>query len=129
MNKKKLILALVLIAVVVASVSAASYGNRFSSSYTSRPSVSANGTTLGYGRSSMMNGNRGNYATAAGICLVDGDEVAVGSRLGYAQRGTGMNGYGLSAEDLPEICPVTGEAPVLGSRLGVNQGYRQNLNR
>jgi len=98
---------MILIVVAVASVSAASYGNRWASD-------ASDTRYLGQGR----------VLADSQICLVTGEEVVAGSRLGYEDRGYGMYGAGVDADGL---CTLTGEAPVPGSRQG--GGLRSNASQ
>ncbi|HAF86598.1 MAG TPA: hypothetical protein DCG32_09630 [Sphaerochaeta sp.] len=107
MRNKKFLIAMVLIVVAVASVSAASYGNRWASD-------ASDTRYLGQGRA----------ITDSQVCLVTGEEVVAGTRLGYADRGFGMYGAGVDDDGL---CLVTGEAPVPGSRQG--GGLRSNASQ
>jgi hypothetical protein len=118
MNKKKYAIALVLLLAVVASVSAASYGNRISQNGSSRSSLSLadrNENRVGRGNGNML----------AQTSLEDGEESAFNNRMGSS-----MNKNHRFQSELPETCLVTGEAPVAGSRLGFNQDSEgQGLNQ
>jgi hypothetical protein len=105
MKNKKFLIAMILIVVAVASVSAASYGNRWTTN-------ASDTQYLGQGRG-IANSQ---------ICVVTGEEVVAGSRLGYEDRGFGM--YGAVGADPDGLCLVTGEAPLEGSRMG--SGLRSN---
>jgi len=101
MKNKKFAIALILIVVAVASVSAASYGNR-------QATHTLNTQNLG----------RGRVAVDSQTCLVTGEEVVAGRGLYNEDRGSGMYGYRAVGADLDELCLVTGEAPLEGNRLG-----------
>ncbi len=105
MKNKKFLVAMILIVVAVASVSAASYGNR-------RATDASDTRYLGQGRA----------IADSQVCLVTGEEVVAGSGLGYEGRGYGMYGAGVDADGL---CPVTGEAPLAGSRTGLRSNTSQ----
>ncbi|MBI9094773.1 MAG: hypothetical protein JEY71_07815 [Sphaerochaeta sp.] len=101
---KKFVIAMILIVVVVASVSAASYGNRWATD-------ASDTRYLGQGRT----------ITDSQICLVTGEEVAATRALGYEGRAFGM--YGAVGTDADALCLVTGEAPLEGSRMGSDLRY------
>ena len=107
MKNKKFVIATILIVVAVASVSAASYGNR-------RPTNASDTQNLGLGR-----GNA--YFQSS---LVTGEEVFAGRALGNEARGVGMYGFQAAGLDADGLCLVTGEAPLDGSRQGT--GSRNN---
>jgi len=112
MNKKNktFVIAIILIVVAAASVSAASYGNRWATN-------ASDTQTLGQGR-----GN----ANAQGS-LATGEEVFAGRALGYEGRGVGMYGNQAAGLDADGLCLVTGEAPLEGSRQG--SGLRSNASQ
>ncbi|MGB4406926.1 MAG: hypothetical protein WBI82_08725 [Sphaerochaeta sp.] len=103
MRNKKFLITMILIVVAVASVSAASYGNR-------RASDASEPRYLGQGRG----------VTDSQICPLTGEEVVAGSGLGNEGRGFGMYGNRGIGTDADGLCPVTGEAPLQGSKIRSN---------
>jgi hypothetical protein len=97
-KNKKFAIVMVLIVVAVASVSAASYGNR-------RASGPLDSSSLRLGRGNGM------VQATAQVCESCGEELQMGYGLSREDRGSGRFGSQGEGVERPETCLVTGEEP------------------